>query len=398
MNVAHLISQFYPVLGGAEICVHNVCARLAESGHRATVVTTIHKDPERPPLPYDIVHLSNRLNGVFRRVPALGSLYLRARLAAIQKQRAVDLWQVTMGYPLGIYSVEFFRKRGVPCVLRCCGEDIQKFPEIQYGYRLDPKADALARRYYPRFDGFVALTPSVRREYLDLGVPEDKIRTIPNGVDIARFRGVAKDPELRRKLGAGENAALLISVGRYHPKKGFDLIPAIAERLKAAGLDFLWLVVGRGNEALEKKFPGLAAANVRVIPKTGRGGDESAFTLPPRELIALYRAADLFAFPTLLETFGMVLVEAMAAELPIVTTDAPGVRDVIDGANGVKVKAGDVEAFAAKTLEVLRTPALRRSLAETSAAAAAAYDWRTVTAAYADFYRDTIERKRHSQN
>ena len=391
MKIAHLISQFYPVLGGAEICVHNVCAQLAAAGHQATVVTTIHPAPDKPALDYGIVHLSPHTNGLFRRSPALARAYLVWKLARLQRRHQFDLWQVTMGYPLGILAVDFFRKRRIPCVLRCCGEDIQKYPEINYGYRLDPAADALARAQYPKFDGFVALTPSVKEEYLALGVPEGKIRVIPNGVDLARFRSVRRDDALRRGLGADASTKLIISVGRYHGKKGFDLIPEIAAGLKAKGLKFSWVVVGRGNEELERKFPGLAELGVRVVANAGSYADEDAFCLPSRKLIELYRNADVFAFPTLLETFGMVLVEAMAAELPIVTTDAPGVRDVItDGVDGARAKAGDVGGFVELLADVLTRPELAARLAQGSAAAAERYGWDSVTQAYIGLYRDTI--------
>lgn len=395
MKIAHLISQFYPVLGGAEICVHNVCSQLAAAGHQATVVTTIHPAPDKPVLDYSIVHLSPHTNGLFRRAPFLARLYLTWKLAQLQRRHQFDLWQVTMGYPLGALAVDFFRKSGVPCVLRCCGEDIQKYPEINYGYRLDPVADALARRQYPKFDGFVALTPSVRDEYFALGIPESKIRVIPNGVDLARFRSARRDDALRRELGADEATKLIVSVGRYHGKKGFDLIPEIAAGLKAKGVKFAWAVVGRGNEALEKKFPNLAELGVKVVPNVGRYADEDAFCLPSRKLIELYRSADVFAFPTLLETFGMVLVEAMAAALPIVTTDAPGVRDVItDGVDGVKAKAGDVAGFTASLADVLTCPERAAALSRGSAAAAERYGWDRVTQAYLDLYRDTIARCR----
>ena len=107
--------------------------------------------------------------------------------------------------------------------MRCCGEDIQSAPEISYGYRLDPAIDALARSQYPLFDGFVAITPSVREEYLKMGIPEEKIRIIPNGVSNARFQKdkAARRAKKRASLGIADDELVIITVGRYHTKKGF---------------------------------------------------------------------------------------------------------------------------------------------------------------------------------
>lgn len=388
MRIAHLIPQFYPVLGGAEICVHNVCRTLAEAGHEAVVVTTTPPPQVEPVLPYRIIRLSPKTGGLFRHIPAVGRQYLFWRLASLQRKFNFDLWQVTMGYYLGIHAVDFFRRRGVPCALRCCGEDIQRFPEIDYGYRLDPSIDAQARRQYPKFDGFVALTPSVRDEYQALGIPPEKIKIIPNGVDLKRFSDTPPNQALKEEL-AGKDGKLVLTVGRYHPKKGFDLIPEIAKRLKGMGIKFTWLVVGRGNEILAEMHPNLGELGVRVIANTEKGNAADSFSLPSASLIELYKTADVFAFPTLLETFGMVLVEAMAAGLPIVTTDAPGVRDVItDGVDGIKVKTGDTAAFVEMLAGVMSEPGRAAALSAGSLAAAARYDWKTVTASYIDFYKD----------
>jgi glycosyltransferase involved in cell wall biosynthesis len=108
--------------------------------------------------------------------------------------------------------------------------------------------------------------------------------------------------------------------------------------------------------------------------------------------VELYRSADIFAFPTLLETFGMVLVEAMAAGLPVVTTDAPGVRDVIaHGENGLQSPAGDADAVAANLERLLADPHERARYRELSLAAAGAYDWPRVVDQYRDFYRHVLD-------
>ena len=208
MKIAHLIPQFYPYVGGAEICIHNVSRTLVDEGHEATIITTAYKPDNSLQLPYNIETLWNRSCGLLKRYPFIGKLYLNKRLAKLQKEHNFDLWQVTAGFPLGIYAIDFFKKNNIPCVLRCCGEDIQKFPEIGYGYRLDPEIDNLITAQFPKFDAFVALTETVEEEYFKLGISNDKINIIPNGADFAKF---AKQEIIVKKFARfAKNTTLVI--------------------------------------------------------------------------------------------------------------------------------------------------------------------------------------------
>lgn len=393
MKIAHLISQFYPYLGGAEICVHNVCESLVKAGHQAVVICATPPPDKKPGVNYKVIHLHPKTCGLLRKIPFAGKFYLEYELSRLQKKHKFDLWQVTMGYPLGVYAVDFFRKHNIPCILRCCGEDIQKFPDIGYGYRLDGKIDVLALAKYPLFDGFVALTPSVKEEYLKLEIPEEKIRIIPNGVNLAKFAEAKKmsKSEIREKFGIPVNKILILTVGRYHPKKGFDLIPEIAKILKNKNVDFTWAIVGKKSGEIRKKFSDCESLNIKTIEDFGSSTD-SEFNLPSLELIKLYCASDIFVLPTLIETFGMVLVEAMAAGLPIVTTNAPGVRDVIeDEVNGLKAPVNDIERIAELIMKILINQELAGRLAKNARLEAEEkYDWQRVAAQYQSFYEEII--------
>lgn len=390
MRIAHLIAQFYPYLGGAEICVHNVCESLSAAGHIATVICTTPPADRKPDLNYDIIHLFPRTCGLLVKSPLIGKLYLEYALSKLQKKHKFDLWQVTMGYPLGIYAVDFFKRNKIPSVLRCCGEDIQKYPEIGYGYRLNRKADSLVKAKYPLFDGFVALTPSVMEEYLALGIPEDKVAIIPNGVNTAKFAEIrlkADRAAVRRKYGLSEDRLLILTVGRYHPKKGFDEIPEIAKILAGKNIAFNWAVVGKNCGQIAAKFPECQSLGIKTIENFAKSGGD-VFSLPSAELMELYCAADIFVLPTLIETFGMVLVEAMAAGLPIVTTDAPGVRDVIDdGTNGLKVPVKNPGAVADMVCFLVKNSELSRKLSDNSIRQSKdLYDWEMVTGKYIALY------------
>ena len=395
MKIAHLLPQFYPYVGGAEICIHNVCCTLVEEGHEAVIITTAYKPDAKLQLPYKVVPLWNRTCGLLKKYPFMGKRYLLAKLAKLQKQHNFDLWQVTAGYPLGVYAIDFFKKNNIPCVLRCCGEDIQKFPQIGYGYRLDKKIDKLAKVAYPQYDGLVALTQTVKKEYNALDIPDNKIKIIPNGADFAKFANARTNDkhicDIRKKFEVGDKK-LILTTGRYHQKKGFDFIPEIAKKLKADGVDFRWIIAGNGVREIRKKFPECDELGI-ICSEDFTKSESEAFSLPPQSLIDLYCAADIYVLPTLIETFGMVLVEAMAAGLPIITTDAPGVNDVVqEGENGLKAKSGDVDDITKTVKRVIDDASLADKLSKQSLQMASdIYDWQVVTGKYISFYELIIK-------
>jgi len=273
----------------------------------------------------------------------------------------------------------------VPAVLRCSGEDIQAVPELGYGYRLDPALDRLIARAYPRYDALVAISDTVRREYLGLGVPPERIADIPNGVDVERLGAPRDTRAARRALGIPEAARVVLTVGRNHPKKNYRAIPGMLAGLLDAGLDAWWIVAGRGASGLDASS--LAPERrERLVRVEELGAPARDFSLPPDALLDLYAAADVFAMTSLLETFGIVLLEALAAGLPVVCFDAPGVRDVARADVARVCPLGDEAAMGQALREVLSAqddPAGR----ERRLARAREHSWDRVAGRYLDLYR-----------
>jgi glycosyltransferase involved in cell wall biosynthesis len=101
----------------------------------------------------------------------------------------------------------------------------------------------------------------------------------------------------------------------------------------------------------------------------------------------MFRAADLFAFPTKLEAMGLVVLEAMAAGLPVVTTCVPGVRDLIEsGVNGYLAREGDAEDMARYIRTLLRNLPLRQAMGAKGLQKAQEYDWTKVAQRYLALY------------
>lgn len=388
MKIAHLISEYLPGIGGAQVCIHNVALELVKNGDKVVVVTTT-QDRSSKNYGYPVIRISRWFQRVLRF--SWGKYFLWHKLNSLQKKHCFDLWQVTVGYPLGAYAVPFFRSKNIPCVLRCCGEDIQIDESLQYGCRLSPSVDILVRDTYPKYDALIALTESVMEEYKKIGIPDEKISLIPNGIELERFSKNKSKEQLKEKLGF-KNKTVLLTAGRNHPKKGYGLIPQIMERIYSERKDIVWVVIGKGCGALCSNVSYEFREYLLFLEEVNSETHDFPKRLPPDELLDYYHSADLFVFPSFIETFGMVLIEAMAAGLPVVTSNVPGCRDVIkDGYNGLLAEAGNTEMFAKKILTLLNNKELYQQMVLNIESFIKEYDWQIIAQKYRELYKKVLE-------
>ncbi len=387
MKIAHLIPTFFPSAGGAEICVHNVATCQAAMGHDVMVITHARDTTNLAGKPFVYKKLTVPRPPLYWSF-FLARAYIEFFLAFLHKKYGFDVWQVTMGYPLGAGSVAFFKRRRIPCVLRCCGDDIQVKPQLGYGARLNHRIDHIVRATYPEFDAFVANSESMRAEYLKLGIPPAKIFLIPNGVDSRRFRASSRDGSFRQAHGIALTSKIILSVGRNHPKKGYDLIPPILQRLQAdTNNDFIWIIIGKDSGTIKPLAERYGVAEKLLLIDGIWGSAADLYQFPAPELIAYYVNADLFVLPTYIEGYPTVVLEALAAGLPVITSDVPGCRDIVrNNVNGLLVPAGDVVAFADAITRVNADCDLRQRLCAHGLEGARQQDWARIAARYVGVY------------
>lgn len=185
---------------------------------------------------------------------------------------------------------------------------------------------------------------------------------IPNGVDVERF--ASAEP---LELGPGRK---LLFVGRLDARKGFRLAVAAFERLAGDRPDLRLVVVGEGPER----------AALDRLPRALRERVVLLGALPNRDLPPIHAACDAFVAPNVGgESFGIVLVEAMAAGLPVVASAISGFDEVVrDGVDGILVPPGEVGALARALGRVLDEPALAERLRRAGRERARAFSWDVV--------------------
>ncbi len=211
-------------------------------------------------------------------------------------------------------------------------------------------------------------------------VPFDRLRLVPGGVDVDRMQ--AADPIDRASMGLGPNDRMILWVGRLDPVKGLDLlIRAFASLSKETG-SFLVLV---GGGPLRDDLQRLA---VRLGV-----GDRVRFLGPRTDVPSLLGAADLFAFPSRTEGWPNALLEAMAAGLPIVTTDVPGCRDMIShDSTGLLVPFDDTSSLASAMSRLLLNRVEAHRLGSAALRAVARWSLRATFDEYEALYHQTLPR------
>jgi glycosyltransferase involved in cell wall biosynthesis len=215
---------------------------------------------------------------------------------------------------------------------------------------------ALDRWCLPHYDAVICVSDDLAQRVRALGVPQERSSLIFNGIDERAFRrrSPAVDSPLRQRYAVPANRLVVGSLGRLSPEKGYEILIDVAAVLRSRGLDFELWIAGEGE---------LRSRLERRIQLRGLGDRVKllGFWADPAEL---YQALDLFVLSSLREGFPNVLLEALASEVPVVSTVAGGVsRLVDDGRTGLLCPVGDVAALAAALERALVDPPLRGRLA-----------------------------------
>ncbi len=396
LTVALSTSSFLPAQGGAEIGLHNIALQLMAKGHRPVVITSAaHKWALRRrgwKLPYELVAYPPRLLTWREIRPRLARVLLNWFHAILQRRYGFDVWHATFGFPTGVSVIEFCRSRGIAHLVRCVGADIQVRHDIGYGMRLNPVVDADIRHWLPEAQCLVAITESVVEEYRDIGIGDERIARIPNGIDLARFRAHRSTSDLRARFGIAEDVRVFLALGRNHPKKNFaQLIDAGVTLKSRQTAPFAIVIAGKGVAELARHVRSAGAEGlVHLVEPDDEPKQDGALHFPADSILDLYFAADVFVMPSLIETFGIVIIEAMAAGLPVIAADSPGCRDVVDGGRFGRLYDGSTEALTTAMNEILERADLRKALAAKSQARAVEFDWSRIVDQYLQKYRQLI--------
>jgi phosphatidylinositol alpha-mannosyltransferase len=247
----------------------------------------------------------------------------------------------------------------------------EKFRAYQY-------SKPLLRRFFDRLDGLAAVSPAAR-DYVSQYFPAH-YTVIPNGIDVARFANPRLEPPPEQQDGRQN----ILFVGRIEKRKGLEHLLQAFPLVKEACPQARLIVVGEGR---------LRAGFQRAVAESGLADVVFTGFVSAEELPRYYRAAHVFCTPaTGFESFGIVLLEAMAAGLPVVASDIVGFRQVVSHEKeGLLVPPYDPEGLARALIQLLRDQDLRRAMGLRGREKAARHNWSAIADRVLAFYGTTME-------
>ncbi len=305
---------------------------------------------------------------------------LRSKLS----QRRFDIVHIQTPFIAHYQGVRIARELGVPVI-----ETYHTYFE-EYLYHYVPVMPRGLMRFIARrftssqcnvLDALVVPSRAMQDALENYGV-RCPMQVIPTGMEMDRFT-TGDGAKFRTRLGIAPGQPTLVHVGRIAHEKNIDFLFRMLKRVIERRQDVVFIVAGEG--------PALAHCNAyaeslgvsRHVRFVGYLSRESA-------LLDCYRAGDLFVFSSKTETQGLVLLEAMALGVPVVSTAHMGTADIVRPGRGARVAPDDEAGFADIVVRLLDDPQTRAAMAGEARAYAATWSASAMTARLIDYYRDAI--------
>ena len=336
LRIAIVTETFPPEVNGVAMTLGRIVAGVLERGHSLQVV--------RPRQPRDATHQQRAsLDEVLSRgvpLPAYGDLQFgmpsRGRLIKLWSEQRPDVVHVVTEGPLGWSAVSAARKLQLP-VTSSYHTNFQRYsPHYGIGLLKAP-IEAYLRKLHNKTMATMVPTKAMVQELQQRGY--ENVTLLSRGVATEQFNPVRRSAALRESWGAGPQDPVVVLVGRLAKEKNVGLVVSAFRAIRSRVPNAKLVLVGDGplRKPLEESVPEAHFAGTRK-------GDD---------LAVHYASGDLFLFPSLTETFGNVVPEAMASGLAVVSYDIAAAKELIDsGFNGVLVPPGDELAFVNAAVEL----------------------------------------------
>jgi len=307
--------------------------------------------------------------------------FLKRSILSQLDQFRPDIVHFTTPSFLGNYAIDYGRKRGIP-VISTYHSHFHSYLEYYFKFlpgghaAIVPLANRLLKIYR---ESDLTLVPSnaMRKFLLHWGVESRKIQLWKRGVDHEKFNPIHRDNNWRREMGL-ENKKSILFVSRLVKTKEIDTLAKVYALFEKRNPDVKFVIVGQGpdEDELKERMPNA----IFTGKKTGR------------ELAKIYASNDIFIFPSISETFGNVVLEALSSGLPVVTAAEGGPIDIVnDGVNGFHVTPKDPQAFYDKLDLLLNRPELYHSMRFEAIEYASGQNWDAIANQLFETYREKAE-------
>jgi phosphatidylinositol alpha-mannosyltransferase len=366
VRIALVCPYAWEAAGGVQVHVKNLATRLLERGHEAIVLAPTTVSPLDP----WVRSVGRPVRIAYRGTvaPIAPQSYLRVRSALAAFRPDIVHAHEPLTPSASMYATLASKAPVVATVHAYLDRSIAM--EL---------AAPILRRVWRHVTVGIAVSEAAA-SFLRRVLPDAELEIVPNGVDV----GALADAEPRGDLPLGRR---ILWVNRLDAQKGFPIGLAAFSKVLAEFPDAILVVVGEGKDR----------ETLTLLTEPARARVEMRGAVPNEQVPSYLAAGEVFVSPAVgQESFGIALVEAMAAGLPVVATDIPGFREVVsDGVEGLLVPPRDPEALAAGLIEVLKEPELAARLGEAGRERARTFDWPIVVDRLEALYFRAIGSDRH---
>lgn len=359
MRICLVTETYWPDINGVAMTLHRVFSTLNAMGHEIQLVST--KNPDR-----NIEHTAHLARVIeATSIPAPGyaevkfGVPLNHRLRTLwQKQRPDAVYVATEG-PLGYFATHLARKLKIP-VASGFHTNFQSYSDH---YRLGGLRQ-LIEQYLVHMHNLTDCTivPTNDQAQLLRKMGIHHVAVVGRGVDTHVFNPSRRSVTLRSSWGADENTPVMIYVGRIAEEKNLDLMLRCYRELKTLNDKVLFVMVGSGpaTERIKRSYPNV----ILVGPKTGE------------ELGAHYASADFFPFTSVTETYGNVILEAMASGLGVLSYHYAAAKiHIKQNENGYHAPLGDESLYLSTARKFLDKPEELNAIRSAAHQHAQHYNW-----------------------
>ena len=381
MRILMVSDVSFPRVNGVSTSIATFRRSLAELGHESTLIAPAY--PGAPAGESGVIRIPSRAVPRDPEDRMMGRGRVVALAGALAGQ-AFDIVHVHTPFVAHYAGIALARRLQLPVV-----ETYHTFFE-EYLHHYVPFVPRAATRFLARrfsvsqcreVDALIVPTSQMLSLLRDYGV-DARAEVLPTGIDLERFRG-GDGAAFRRRHGIPAGRPVLLHISRVAHEKNIDFVLEVLARVRAAVPEVLLVIAGEGPALSHLKR--LASRldldrHVLFVGYLDRDGP----------LLDCYRAGDAFVFASRTETQGLVLLEALALGVPVVSTAVMGTAEVLDGVKGAIIAPDEVDGFAASVVSVLTDAALRRRLAAAAPADAHAWSAPVMADRLVALYREVI--------
>lgn len=376
-----IISETYPPeINGVALTVHGLATGLATRGHEIDLVRPrqIVSHVDEP----GIDALETR-GAALPRYPGLRfGLPAPRTLRHRWTERRPDAIYVATEGPLGRSAVKTALRLGIPVATGFHTRFDTYADHYGVGF-LTPIVHGYLSRFHQRANVTLVPTDALAAELTAMGV--DHARLLRRAVDTKLFHPSKRDNALRESWGVDADTPVVLYVGRIAPEKNLELAVATFRAIQqvAPKARYVWVGDGPARASLQTAHPDFIFVGMKR--------DE--------DLAAHYASADLFPFPSLSETFGNVILEALAAGLPVVAYAEGAAREhLIDGINGFRITSGDARAFTAAAVTLAGDIGLIRHMGHAATVSVERLSPEAVIREFENLLRELVEENMHDRH